>query len=139
MVLPSPLFGQEHPASHLQHDNPSALQHDADIPVRGTDANQADAKEEALKSLCVPGPYTLLPLPVFAYDRNESDGVGTVVPILPSNSKDERHHIYAPFSSHNRYVEETFGLYYYGHPSDTTQYRATVDDSTKTQRDIDLT
>lgn len=57
MVLPSPLRDQEHPASHLQHDNPSALQHDADIPVRGTEeerteAKQAEAKEEALKSLC---------------------------------------------------------------------------------------
>ena len=144
MVLTSPLFGQEHPASHLQHENPSALQHDADIPVRGTEeerteAKQAEAKEEALKSLFVHGPYTVLPLPVFAYDRNESYWVDTVVPILQSISKDELQHIYAPFYSHNRYVEETFGLYYYGYPSDTTQYSATVDYSTKTQRDIDLT
>jgi hypothetical protein len=140
MVLPNPLFGQEHPA---KHDNPSALQHDVDIPVRGTEqeraaAQQAEAKEEALKSLFVHGPYTVLPLPVFAYNRNESYWVGTVVPILQSNSKDELQHIYAPFYSHNRYVGETLGLYYYGYPSDTTQYSATVDYSTKIQRDIDL-
>ena len=66
MVLPNPLFGQEYPA---KHDNPSALQHDADIPVRGTEAEraepqQAEGKEEALKSLVVHGPYTVLPLPV---------------------------------------------------------------------------
>jgi hypothetical protein len=106
MVLPNPLFGQEHPA---RDDNPSALQHDADIPVRGTEAEraepqQAEAKEEALKSLVVHGPYTVLPLPVFAYNRNESYWVGTVVPILQSNSKDELQHIYAPFYLHNRYV-----------------------------------
>jgi hypothetical protein len=58
MVLPNPLFGQEYPA---KHDNPSALQHAADIPVRGTqaeraEAQQAESKEEALKSLAVHGP-----------------------------------------------------------------------------------
>lgn len=122
MVLPNPLFGQEYPA---KHDNPSALQRAADIPVRGTEAEraeaqQAESKEEALKSLVVHGPYTVLPLPVFAYNRNESYWVGTVVPILQSNSKDELQHIYASFYSHNRYVGETLGLYYYGYPSDTT-------------------
>src|SRR6266481_6672151 len=105
MVLPNPLFGREHPA---RDDNPSALQHDADIPLRGTEkeraeAKQAEAKEVALKSLLVHGPYTVLPLPVFAYNRNESYRVGTVVPILQLNSKDELQHIYAPFYSHNRY------------------------------------
>jgi len=144
MVLPVPLFGQESPAIQSQRDKASALQHDADIPVQGTEeergeAEQAEAKEEALKSLFVHGPYTVLPLPVFAYSRNESYWVGTVVPVLQSNSKDELQDIYAPFYSHNRYVGETFGLYYYGYPSDTTQYTVTADYSTKTQRDIDLT
>ena len=68
MVLPNPLFGQEHSA---RDDNPSALQHGAYIPVRGTEkeraeAKQAEAKEEALKSLVVHWPYTVLRLPVFA-------------------------------------------------------------------------
>ena len=144
LVLPNPLFSQEQPALHPQHDNASSLQHDADIPVRGTEeergeAKQAEAKEEALKSLFVQGHYTILPLPVFAYSRNESYWVGTVVPVLQSNSKDELQDIYAPFYSHNRYVGETVGIYYYGYPSDTTQYSVTADYSTKTQRDIDLT
>ncbi len=144
MVLPNPLFGQEHPAIHLQHDNAPTLQHDADIPVRGTEeeraeAKQAEAKEEALKSLFIHGPYTVLPIPAFAYNRNESYWAGTVVPILRSNSKDELQDIYAPFYMHNQYVGETLGLYYYGYPSDTTQYSVTADYSTKVQRDIDLT
>ena len=141
LMLPNLLFGQEYPA---KRDNASGLQHAADIPVRGTEAErseaqEAEAREEALKALAVHDPYTLLPLPVFHYDRNESYGVGAVLPVLESNSKGDLQHIYAPFYSHNRYIEETFGLYYYGYPSDATQYSVTADYSTKVQRDIDLT
>ena len=141
MVLPNPLFGQEPPA---KHDNPSALQHAADIPAPGTEgerseAEQAEAREEALKSLVGPNPYTVIPVPVIHYSLNESYWVGAAVPILESNSKGELQHIYVPFFSYNRYVGATPGLYYYGYPSDTAQYSATVDYSTKVQRDIDLT
>ena len=141
MMLPGPLFSQEHPA---KHDSPPALLPDADIPVRGTEAErseaqEAEAREEALKALAVHDPYTLLPLPVFHYDRNESYGVGAVLSVLESNSKGDLQHIDAPFYSHNRYIEETFGLYYSGYPSDATQYSVTADYSTKVQRDIDLT
>lgn len=144
VLFPSSLLGQETSGIQQHQVSSSSLQHDADIPVVGTEeerseAKQAEAKEEALKSLFVQGHYTVLPLPVFAYSRNESYWVGTVVPVLQSNSKDELQDIYAPFYSHNRYVGETFGLYYYGYPSDTTQYSVTADYSTKTQRDIDLT
>ena len=119
------------------------IQRDPDIPVMGTEderaeAKQAEAKEEALKSLFVHGRYTVLPLPAFAYSRNESYWVGAVVPILQSNAKDELLNIYAPFYTHNRYVGETLGLNYYGYPSDTEQYSATASYSTKVQRDIDL-
>ena len=92
-----------------------------------------------MKALAVHDPYTLLPLPVFHYDRNESYWVGAVLPVLESNSKGDLQHIYAPFYSHHRYIEETFGLYYSGYPSDATQYSVTADYSTKVQRDIDLT
>ena len=98
---------------------PPALLPDADIPVRGTEAErseaqEAEASEEALKALAVHDPYTLLPLPVFHYDRNESYGVGAVLPVLESNSNRDLQHIDAPFDSHHRYIEETFGLYYSG-------------------------
>ena len=70
MMLPDPLFGQEHPA---KHDNPPSLLPNADIPVRGTEAErseaqEAEAREEALKFLAVHAPYTVLPLPVFHSD-----------------------------------------------------------------------
>ena len=141
MMLPSPLFGQEHPA---KQDNPPSLLHDADIPVRGTEADraeaqQAEAREEALKALVVHEPYTVIPVPVLHYSLNEGYWVGAALPILESNSKDELQHIYVPFYSHNQYVGETAGIYYYGYPSDTAQYSITADYSTKSQRDIDLT
>jgi len=144
MALPGVVFGHEPSTTNLQDIAAATLQHDADVPVRDSEdergeAQQTEAKEEALKSLFVHGHYTILPLPVFAYSRNESYWVGTVVPVLQSNSKDELQDIYAPFYSHNRYVGETVGLQYYGYPSDTTQYSLTADYSTKTQRDIDLT
>jgi hypothetical protein len=141
MMLPRPLFGQEYPA---KREKASTLQHAADIPAQRTEgerseAEQAEAREEALKSLVGPNPYTFIPVPVIHYSLNESYWVGAALPILESNSKGELQHIYVPFFSYNRYVGATPGFYYYGYPSDTAQYSATVDYSAKVQRDIDLT
>jgi hypothetical protein len=138
-MLPSLLFGQDGPA---KHDVPKP-QSSADIPAPGTEGErseveQAEAREEALKSLVGPSPYTMIPVPVLHYSLNESYWVGAALPILESNSKGELQHIYVPFFSYNRYVGATPGLYYYGYPSDTAQYSATVDYSAKSQRDIDL-
>jgi Omp85 superfamily domain len=140
IMLPSPLFGQDGPG---KHDVPKP-QHSADIPAPGTEGErseleQAEAREEALKSLVGPSPYTMIPVPVIHYSLNESYWVGAALPILESNSKGELQHIYVPFFSYNRYVGATPGIYYYGYPSDTAQYSATVDYSAKVQRDIDLT
>lgn len=139
IMLPSLLFGQDGPA---KHDVPKP-QSSADIPAPGTEGErseveQAEAREEALKSLVGPSPYTMIPVPVLHYSLNESYWVGAALPILESNSKGELQHIYVPFFSYNRYVGATPGLYYYGYPSDTAQYSATVDYSAKSQRDIDL-
>jgi hypothetical protein len=138
-MLPSLLFGQDGPA---KHDVPKP-QPSADIPAPETEGErseveQAEAREEALKSLVGPSPYTIIPVPVLHYSLNESYWVGAALPILESNSKGELQHIYVPFFSYNRYVGATPGLYYYGYPSDTAQYSATVDYSAKSQRDIDL-
>src|SRR5471032_1096754 len=88
MLLPSSLFGQEQPA---KRDNVSALQHAADIPAPGTEGErseveQAEAREEALKSLVGPSPYTVIPVPVIHYSLNESYWVGAALPILESNA-----------------------------------------------------
>ena len=144
VLFPCPILGQEAQEKRQSHGPPSSLLHDADIPVHGTEdtraeAKQAEAKEEALKSLFVHERYTILPIPAVHYDRNERYWVGMVMPVLQTNTKDELQDIYAPFYMHNQYVGETVGLNYFGYPSDTTQYSVTADYSTKIQRDIDLT
>lgn len=144
LLLSSGTFGQETSGSSQPQRSSSSTLHDSDVPVHDTEteraeAKEAEAREEALKSLFVHGRYTFLPLPALAYDRNESYWAGTVMPILQSNTKDELQNIYAPFYTHNRYAGETVGLHYYGYPSDTEQYSATASYSTNVQRDIDLT
>jgi hypothetical protein len=144
LLFSSGIFGQETSGNFQPQRSSSSTLHDPDVPVRGTETERAEAKEsetreEALKSLFVHGHHTFLPLPAFAYNRNESYWVGTIVTILQSNVKDELQNIYAPFYTHNRYAGETVGLYYFGYPSDTEQYSATASYSTNVQRDIDLT
>ena len=136
--------GQDTPASPAQGPATPLRVHDADLPVQGSEeerseARQAEATEEAFKSLFVHGHYTLIPVPVFHYARNESYWAGLAVPILESSKQNELRSISAPFYTHNRYVGETIGLYHYGYPSDTAQYSVTADYSTKIQRDVDLT
>ncbi|MEP6935831.1 MAG: BamA/TamA family outer membrane protein [Nitrospirota bacterium] len=139
-----PTLAQETSGARQQQGPSSAVQNGADIPVPGTEedraeADQAEAREEALKSLVGPTPYTVIPVPVIHYSLNESYWVGAALPILESNAKGELQHIYVPFFSYNRYVGATPGIYYYGYPSDTAQYSVTADYSEKSQRDIDLT
>ncbi len=97
-----------------------------------------DPKAEALKSLQVHGDYTFIPLPAFAYSRNEGYWIGALMPILKANDKGELEHILAPQYLHNRYIGETVSLNYFGYPSDNEQYSAVASYSTKIQRDIDL-
>ena len=144
VLFSHPTLAQEPSGARQQQGPSSAVQHSADIPVPGTEAEraeveQAEAREEALKSLVGPTPYTVIPVPVFHYNLNESYWVGAALPILESNAKGELQHIYVPFFSYNRYVGATPGIYYYGYPSDTAQYSVTADYSEKSQHDIDLT
>ena len=112
LAFPSALLGQTSPTARAKDVPLSPHQHDPDIPVLGTEeeraeAKQAEAKEEALKSLFVHERYTVLPIPAIHYDWNESYWAGMVLPILQSNKKGELQDIYAPFYMHNQYVEET--------------------------------
>jgi len=144
LLVPPSVLAQE-PSENKPYQGPSSrLQHNQDIPVQTSEedraeAEQAEVKEEAFKSLFVHGHYTLIPVPVFHYTRNESYWAGLALPILESSKQDELRSISAPFYTHNRYVGETIGLYHYGYPSDAAQYSVTADYSTKIQRDLDLT
>jgi outer membrane protein assembly factor BamA len=135
-------LGQD--TGHVEHpsDRPYSVPPTADIPVQETEderagTKQAEAKEEALKSL-FEGHYTVIPLPAFTYNRNERYWVGGLVPILKSNTKGDLTDIVAPQYLHNDSIGETFTLNYFGYPSDTEQYSAVLSYSTKIQRDIDL-
>jgi outer membrane protein assembly factor BamA len=113
------------------------------VPVQETEdaraeAKQAEAKAEALKSLPVRGGYSYIPLPAFAYNRNEKYWVGALMPVLRSNEKDQVQDIIAPQFLYNQYVGETFSLNYFGYPSDMETYNASASYSTKIQRDYDF-
>ncbi|HKU53041.1 MAG TPA: BamA/TamA family outer membrane protein, partial [Nitrospira sp.] len=144
MLWPESASAQD--SSSVAGEGPGAASslHNADLPVQESEeerseAQQAEATEEAFKSLFVHGHYTLIPVPVFHYTRNESYWIGFAVPILESSKEVELRSISAPFYTHNRYVGDTVGIYHYGYPSDTAQYSVTADYSTRIQRDIDLT
>ena len=80
-------------------------------------------QEHVLKSMPVKGGYTVIPLPAFSYTRNESYWAGFLVPILRANEKDELEDIFAPLYLHNKFIDETFSLNYYGYRNETIQYR----------------
>jgi hypothetical protein len=131
----------ESDAAHKAIGPPSPRQ--TSLPVVETEEQRAEAKqdegkEEALKSLPVRGGYTYIPLPAFAYNRNEKYWVGALMPVLRSNEKDQVQDIFAPQYLHNQYIGETLSLNYYGYPSDTETYHAVASYATKIERDFDL-
>ncbi len=96
-------------------------------------------QEHVLKSLPPKeGGYTIIPLPAFSYARNESYWAGVLMPILRANDKEEIEDIYAPMYLHNKFVEETFSLNYYGYRRETVQYRAIAAVATKVERHFEL-
>jgi hypothetical protein len=99
---------------------------------------EEQAKAHAWQSLFVHGDYTLIPLPAFAYTRNESYWAGALMPILKANPKGELEHILAPQYLWNRFVGHTATVNYYRYVSDTTQYHAVASYSEKVQKDFDL-
>ena len=105
--------------------------------IESSDEPEA-AKGEVLKSLPVKGRYTVIPLPAFAYARNESYWVGALVPVLRANEKEEIEDIFAPQYLHNKFVGETFSLNYYGYRNETVQYHAIAAYATKIERHFEL-
>jgi hypothetical protein len=95
-------------------------------------------QEHLLKSLPVKGGYTVIPLPAFAFARNESYWIGALVPILRANDKEEIEDIVAPLYLHNRFIQESFSLNYYGYRNETIQYRAIAAYATKVERHFEL-
>lgn len=133
---PLPVQGPVAPSSRT-------IQRSPDVPVLETqderaEAQQAEGKEKALKSLPTHDTYSYIPLPAFTYNRNERYWIGGLMPILKSDAKGALTDIIAPQYLHNPDIGETVTLNYFGYPSDTEQYSAVASYSTKIQRDIDI-
>ena len=95
-------------------------------------------QEHVLQSLPAKGGWTVIPLPAFSYARNESYWAGALVPILRANDKDELEDVFAPLYLHNKFINETFSLNYYGYRHETVQYRAVAAYATKVERHFEL-
>jgi len=95
-------------------------------------------QEHALKSLPTQGGYTVIPLPAFSYTRNEGYWAGALMPILRANEKEELEDVVAPLYLHNKFVDDTFSLNYYGYRNETVQYHAITTYATKVERQFEL-
>jgi hypothetical protein len=107
------------------------------VPGETTEKASEDVypkQEHVLKSLPAKGGYTVIPLPAFAYTRNENYWIGTLVPILRANDKEEIEDIFAPQYLHNKFIGENFSLNYYGYRHETVQFRAIASYATKVER-----
>jgi hypothetical protein len=81
---------------------------------------------------------TYIPLPAFAYNRNESFYLGALMPILKTNERQEIDDIFAPQYLYNRYVGSSVTGNYYGYRSDTVQYHAIASYAEKVQKNFDF-
>ncbi len=95
-------------------------------------------QEHVVKSLPAKGGWTVIPLPAFSYARNESYWAGALMPILRANDKDELEDVFAPLYLHNKFINETFSLNYYGYRGETIQYRAIAAYATKVERQFEF-
>src|SRR5713226_7304120 len=104
------------------------------VPTEVTESASQDVhpkQEHVLKTLPAKGGYTVIPLPAFSYTRNESYWIGTLVPILKANDKEEIEDIFAPMYLHNRFIDESFSFSYYGYRQETIHYRVITAYATK--------
>jgi len=95
-------------------------------------------QEHVIKSLPTKGGWTVIPLPAFSYARNESYWAGALMPILRANDKEELEDVFAPLYLHNKFINETFSLNYYGYRNETIQYRVIAAYATKVERHVEL-
>ncbi len=93
-----------------------------------------DPKEHSLKSLFVRGEYTIIPLPAFAYNRNEKYWIGTLVPMLKANERGNLEQIFAPLYLFNPLVGSTITGNYYRYKTDMETYSVVASYSERIER-----
>jgi hypothetical protein len=116
-------------------------------PPNPEESKQEAGKQEAMRELKPDGPlsflskgdYTFIPLPAFAYARNEGYWIGALMPTLKGSDKGEVENIIAPQYLHNENIGENLTLNYYGYRNNgMVQYRAVASYATKIERYFDL-
>lgn len=95
-------------------------------------------EEQGLFSVFSRKDLTFIPLPAFAYTRNESYYIGGLMPVLKANPRGEIDDILAPQYLYNEYVGNSITMNYYGYRSDTVQYRAIVNYAERVQKNLDF-
>ena len=98
----------------------------------------ASPEEKGLLSVFRRKDLTFIPLPAFAYTRNESYYIGGLMPVLKANAKGEIDDIFAPQYLYNEFVGNSITMNYYGYRSDTVQYRAIVNYAERVQKNFDF-
>ena len=94
--------------------------------------------EHALKSLPVKSDYTVIPIPAFAYNRNEGYWAGGLTPILKANTKGDVEGMLVPQFLYNQLIGPYGSLNYFGYPSDTEQYHALAWYGQRLDQGVDL-
>ncbi len=107
------------------------------VPLRELDDPGYPA-EHALRSLPAHSDYTVIPLPAFAYNRNEGYWAGGLTPILKANSKGDIEEILAPQYIYNQRAGHGGSLNYFRYPSDTEQYHALAWYAQRLDQGVDL-
>ena len=91
-----------------------------------------------LESFLKKGDYTFIPLPAFAYNRNEGYWLGGQMWILKEDARGHLGTLIVPQYFYNRLVGHTVNYNYFRYPSDTAQWEITGSFSEHIARDIDL-
>ena len=91
-----------------------------------------------LESFLKKGDYTFIPLPAFAYNRNEGYWLGGQMWILKEDARGNLGTLIVPQYFYNRLVGHTVNGNYFRYPSSTAQWEITGSFSEHIARDIDL-
>lgn len=93
---------------------------------------------DPLESYLKKGDYTFIPIPAFAYNRNEGYWLGGQAWILKEDARGHLGTLIVPQYFYNRLVGHTINGNYFRYPSSTAQYEITGSFSEHIARDIDV-
>ncbi|MFM8550983.1 MAG: hypothetical protein ACKOCD_01500 [Nitrospiraceae bacterium] len=141
-LFPAVAQGQGQGQGQDQAEHTSSLAGVAVLPTADPKKETYDIPEQLKRALPTlyerQGDYTIVPLPAFAYNRNEGTYIGALVPVLKSNAHDEVASILAPQYLYNRYVGSSLTLNYYAYPTQSSQFYAVASQAERVAQNFDL-